>query len=116
MCEPSFVVRPSSVYTVALYEKTRYLSSSILREAWRLQSRERVGAARAIYTLRLVAVRQSRTATSHRRSLGEAWSPQTTPERDFAVIRTERSLELTKDTELGRMNHVFPEQPCAISK
>ena len=49
MCEPSFVVRPSSVYTVALYEKTRYLSSSILREACRLQSRERVGAARAIY-------------------------------------------------------------------
>ena len=36
MCEPAFVVRPSSVYTVALYEKTRYLSSSILREAWRL--------------------------------------------------------------------------------
>ena len=58
MCEPSFVVRPSSVYTVALYEKTRYLSSSILREACRLQSRERVGAARAIYILRLVAVRQ----------------------------------------------------------
>ena len=43
MCEPSFVVRPSSVYTVALYEKTRYLSSSILREAWRLPRRFQVG-------------------------------------------------------------------------
>ena len=29
MCEPAFVVRPSSVYTIALYEKTRHLSSSI---------------------------------------------------------------------------------------
>ena len=80
MCEPSFVVRPSSVYTAALYEKTRYLSSSILREAWRLQSREREGCARAIYILRLVTVRQSRTVTSHRRSLGEASSPQDPPE------------------------------------
>ena len=29
ICEASFVVRPSSVYTAALYEKTRHLSSMI---------------------------------------------------------------------------------------